>query len=245
MYYADVVTALGDLLQYPITNTNTANPSSNTDFNNILPRAFEYAEGRVYRELDFVANRTIDNSTTLTANSRSVTLPTASNYFVIQSVNAISPAGSTAAAGVRNRLELVSNDFMDYAYPTEQNTTYNSIPSYAAFINTTTMIVAPTPNANYGLEYIGIIRPLLLSYLNTSNYITISYPDLYIAACMVFLSGFQRDFGAQSSDPNAAQSWESQYMTLKTSAFEEEQRRKIQSTNWSSYSATPLSAPRA
>lgn len=244
MLYSDVTTALGDLLQYPITSAASATPSSSADFNNILPRCFEYTEGRIYRELDFIVARTFDTSTNLTANTRTVTLPTVTQFFVIQGVNAISPAtAATPAQGKRNRLELASNDFIDLVWPIEQGGTLNTLPQYAVLFNTTTMIVAPTPDANYPLEFIGIIRPALLAYNNTSNYITLSYPELYIAACMVFMTGFQRDFGAQSDDPKMAMSWESTYQTLKSSALEEEQRRKTQSTNWSPYSKAPLSQP--
>lgn len=274
MLYADVVTALGDLLQYPITNTNTATPSTDNNFNNILPRAFEYTEGRIYRELDFVANRTVDSSTNLTANSRTVALPSITKFFVIQGVNVISSIGSATyvtetgsqtyvsedgtttyvtetstlpmpAAGIRNRLEMISKDVMDIIWPLEQGgPLYNTLPTYACLLNTSTLLVAPTPDQNYVLEYTGIIRPSLLAYNNTSNYITVSYPELYIAACMVFMSGFQRDFSAQSGDKDMPMSWENLYQTLKESALLEEQRRKFQSTNWSPYSATPLSNPR-
>ncbi len=61
---------------------------------------------------------------------------------------------------------------------------------------------------------------------------------------MVFMSGYQRDFGAQATDPQLAQSWDTQYKDLFKSCMEEEQRRKIQGTNWSAYSSTPLSMPR-
>ena len=34
------------------------------------------------------------------------------------------------------------------------------------------------------------------------------YPELLLCACMVFASGYQRDFGAQAEDPQKAVSWE-------------------------------------
>jgi hypothetical protein len=243
MMYSDVTTALGDLLEYVIVTPTSATPSNDTNFNNIIPRAFEYTEGRIYRELDFVSCRTIDFSTNLTANSRTATLPTATSFFVVQGVNVITPVGAMSPqAGTRNRLEPVSTDFIDSIWPTEQSS-LNTVPEYSALLNATTLIVAPTPDQNYMLEYVGIIRPMLLSATNTSNYITLSYPELYIAACMIFLSGWQRDFSAQSGEKDTPMSWENTYQTLKQSALEEEQRRKTQSTGWSPYSAAPLSTP--
>ena len=47
------------------------------------------------------------------------------------------------------------------------------------------------------------------------------------AASAIFLMGYQRDFGAQSDDPAAAQSWENQYEKLLMGANAEEMRRKF------------------
>lgn len=244
MQYSDWTTALGGLLQYPIIAAATSAPSSNTDFNNILPRAIDYTENRITRDMDLLATRVVDSSTALTANSRTVTLPTANTFFVIQGVNVITPYTATPATGYRNRLQMTSKDFIDIIWPTEQGGLLNTVPQYAALLNTTTMIVAPTPDQNYPLEYTGVIRLVQMSAGNPTNYITLSYAELYLAASMIFMSGFQRDFGQQSDDPKVAQSWENQYQTLLKSASEEEQRRKNQGPNWSSFSATPLSSPR-
>lgn len=243
MLYSDFTTALGDLLQYPITNSASATPSDNVNFNNILPRCIEYTEGRITREMDLLAARYTDATTALTANSRNATVPSTNPFFVIQSVNVITPFTATAATGKRNRLDWVSKDFIDVAWPTEQGGVLNTVPQYCHLFNPTTLIVAPTPDAAYPLEYTGTGRLTPLSASNTSNYITNSYPDVYLAAAMIFMSGFIRDFGAQSDDPRMAVSWESQYTTLMKSAMDEEQRRKIQSTNWSAYSPAPLSNP--
>lgn len=240
MIYSDVVTALGVLLVVPITNAAAAAPSSNTDFNNFLPRILEGGEQRIYRELDFLATRQEDVSVTLSTTSRNATLP-ASN-IVLQSANVITPAGSSPSTGKRNPLEIVSKEFIDQTWPSEA--IGKTVPRYVAQLSATQVIVAPTADQTYKLETTGIFRPAPISSTNTSTYISLVYPDLFLFACMVVGCGYQRDFGQQADDPKISMSWESMYQTAKMSSLSEEQRRKTQSTNWSSYSETPLSTPR-
>lgn len=241
MIWSDLTTALGDLLQYTITDATSQTPSDNTDFNNILPRITEAAEQRIYRELDFLATREEDHTTTLSTSSRNFTLPTA--IIILQSANVITPASTAPVSGTRNPLFLVSKEFIDQVWP--QEGIDNAIPQYVAMLSNTTGIVAPTADQTYELEITGIFRPDPISATNTSTYISANYPDLFLYACMVFATGFQRDFGMQPTDGAAmAVNWEQQYQTAKASTLEEEQRRKSQSTNWTPFSTTPLSAPR-
>ena len=240
MQWSDVTTALGDLLVVPITSAASQTPSSNTDFNNILPRITEAAEQRIYREIDFLATREEDHSVTLSTSSRGFTLPTA--IIILQSASVITPASTAPASGTRNPLLIVSKEFIDNVWPTEL--TGNTVPKYLALISATAGIVAPTADQTYELECTGIFRPTPISASNTTTYLSLNYPDLFLYACMVFGCGYQRDFGAQSDDVKMAQSWEAQYQIAKTSTMEEEQRRKSQSTNWSPFSKTPLSSPR-
>lgn len=244
--YSDLTTALGDLLVVQITSAGSATPSNDTNFNNILPRIIDDAENRIYRELDFLYARKTDSSTSLTANSRIATLPTATNFIVMQGVNVITPASTQPAAGTRNRLLLISSDMMDIIWPTEQDPSLNTVPQYATLLNTGELLVAPTPDAAYVLEYTGIYRPAQMSSSNTTTYLGTTYPDLYLAACMVFGMAYQKDADLPANAPPGQDvtKWENMYQERKKSAIEEAQRQKSQSTNWSPYSQTPLSTPR-
>jgi len=73
-----------------------------------------------------------------------------------------------------------------------------------------------------------------LSSLNTTTYLTQHLSDLFFAACMCSIAGYQKDFGAQSDDPRNAVSWEQQYAQRLNSANKEEMRRKFQSGDWTS-----------
>lgn len=239
--YSGLTTALGDLLQIGITDASSPTPSPSVDFNNILPNIIGDAENRIYRELDFLATRTPNSSLSFAINNRSLTIPP--TFLIVQGVSAITPALATPVNGTRNRIELVSLDVLDTIWPQEVGTGATGIPQYGAMLNATTLIVAPTPNAAYIAEFTGIFRPDAMSSTNTTTYIGDTYPDLFLAACMVFATGYQRDFGSQADDPHMAVSWEALYQARKSSVMEEEQRRKGQSTGWSPYSPAPLSTP--
>jgi hypothetical protein len=243
--YTDLTTALGELMVVTITNSASATPSNDTNFNNILPRIIDAAEQRIYRELDFLYDRTTDSSTMLTANSRSATLPTANIFVVVQKINVITPAGAAPAAGTRVPLEFLSKDALDIIWPIEQGGSANTVPQYYNLLNTTTLLVAPTPDQNYTLEYTGITRPAAMSSTNTTTYLGTTYPDLFLNACLVFGMLYQKDADLPQGAPPGADvtKWENEYQKAKTSVLEEIQRQKGQSTNWSPYQQTPLSTP--
>ncbi len=240
MLYSDFVTELGVLLVVPVTSATSATPFDDTDLNNYLPRIIEGAEQRIYRELDFLNTRETTSSTTLSTSTRQFTMPT--GVIILQSANVVTPSSTAPTAGTRVPLEITSVDFINSVWP--QESFFKNVPEYVAMLSDTVGIVAPTADNAYTLEITGIFRPAPLSFSNTSTYITLNYPDLMSYAAMVLAAAYQRDYGASSDDPQKAVSWESMYQTAKQSALDEEQRRKSQSTNWSPYSAAPLSTPR-
>ena len=242
--YSDLTTALGGLMVVTITSPSSATPSNDTSFNNILPRIIEAAEQRIYRELDFLYDRTTDSSTALTSNVRTVALPTAKIFVVVQGVNFITPYTATPTTGTRNRLEIVSKDFLDIIWPQEQSSS-NGPPQYGALLDNSTLIVAPTPDAAYPLEVTGITRPAAMSASNPTTYLGTTYPDLFLNACMVFGMLYQKDADLpQGAAPGAdVTKWEGEYQKAFKSVMDEIQRQKGQSTNWSSFQQAPLSNP--
>lgn len=118
------------------------------------------------------------------------------------------------------------------------------MPTSYAMISQSEIIVGPWPDAGYIVEVIGTQRPTPLSATNTTTFLSTNLPDLFIAASMVFASGYQKNFGAQADDPKMGASWENQYQLLKASANVEEFRKKLQATGWSSQMPSPLTPPR-
>lgn len=222
--YQDVVTAWVVLLQ------EAPSPyTPPTDFNTLLPRAIEYAENRIYRKLIFLAERKTNSTLTFTAGSRTLNIATLSpQALVVEGVAAILPAGDVPAAGTRAQYFVSSLDTIDSVWPQESVTaapTAVDFPSWAMKDNVT-IVVQPTPDQNYTVELTAIFPPTSLSSSNTSTYLTLVYPELFIAAGMVYWTGYQRDYGASSDDPQFAVSWESQYLKLEAEAEAEERRRR-------------------
>lgn len=211
--------------------------STTTQFQTMLPGLIDYAELRIYRELDLLSTIVRDSSSALTANNRNFTLPTASGRFVtVQGVNVITPVSTAPDSGTRNPLSPKSRDYLDFVW---NNASGATVPRCFAMITDQTLIVGPWPDNSYTVEVIGTIRPAALTSSNTTTFLTTYLPDLFIAAGMVFASGYMRNFGAQSDNPQQAQSWEGQYQTLKASANLEELRKRFASFGWTSHQDVP------
>jgi hypothetical protein len=241
--YDAVVESLQNLCEVPLNN-------SDTEFQNILPRAFEYADNRIYRELDLLTTTVATVGSAFTAGDGRLNVPT--QFMSVRYVNVLTPASTSGDAGTRYPMERVSPEFMDFTWPTASATSGSpSTPTKYCFYGTTgtsafsstgalTMRVAPAPSTAYVAEFIGPVRPSILSMSNPNTILTTRFPDLFIAACMVFLSAYQRDWGGQSADPQASQSWEGQYSKLREGAMVEVERQKSQSTGWSTITPSVL-----
>lgn len=198
-----------------------------------LPGCIDYAEQRIYRELDLVYTTQRVAQTNLTPNSRAYTLPnpsTEQRFFVVQSINVITPAGATATTGTRNILVPVSIKLIDFLYPTDAAPTSPSVPVVYAMVTDQSIRVGPSPDAAYLVEITGTYRPNPLSVTNTTTFLSSYLPDLFMAASMVYGSGFMRNFGSQGDDPKMSTSWEGQYQILLSSANNEETRRRFNTT---------------
>lgn len=220
------------------------------DFANTLPSAIAYAEGRIYRDCVFLAQRTQNPIPGLvfTAGSRELDLSTANPpVLVVEGVAMITPVGAaSAAAGTRQPFDLASLDVIDIMWPQESvtlNPANLQSGRMAAMKDDHTLVVAPTPDAAYKAEITGLVQPEPLSATNTETYVSRIYPDLLIPAGMIFISGFLRDFGAQSEDPRTGLSWEGVYRGQLPGVQAEEQRRRTQGTGWSPNTPTPLANP--
>ena len=229
--YATYKTALATLSVVPETDPNWLS---------ILPDAIEYAELRIYRDLDLLSTVQVNTSFSTASGSSKVAL-TQGTFVTLQNVNVITPAGTTNPdLGTRVPLLPVSKEYIQYAWPSSTNA---GVPSYFAMIDERTFSLGPWPNASYTLEIVGTVRPETLSASNTTTFISQYLPDLFLMASMIFISGYQRNFGRQSDDPQMAQSYESQYQALLKGATVEEYRKKFSASGWTSISPSPVATP--
>lgn len=225
--YATYKTALATLSVVPETDPNWLA---------ILPDTIDYAELRIYRDLDLLSTVRADTSFSTTTNSSKVQL-TQGTFVTLQNVNVITPSGTTNPdSGTRVPLLPVSKEYIQYAWPSASNA---AVPQYFAMIDERTFSLGPWPNANYTLEIIGTYRPETLSSTNTTTFISQYLPDIFLMASMIFISGYQRNFGRQSDDPAMSQSYESQYQALLSGATVEEYRKKFAASAWTSLSTSP------
>lgn len=237
-------------LNYGTYVSQTANlmviSSADANFTTMLPGMIDYAEQRLYRELDPLYAQTTDATTTVSSGDRNFTLPGSSNviagaFLTVDQINIITPATATSSNGTRNPLIPTSREFIDTVYPSGQTVT--AVPIYYAMANPEVAIFGPAPDQAYTAEVIGLQRPAALSSGNSSTYLTNYYPDLFIAASMVFAFGYMRDFGRESDTPQSGASWEAQYQLLLKSALSEQARSKFESEAWTSNSPASQATP--
>lgn len=208
-------------------------PTTDPNFQTLIPQMITYAENRIYRDLDLLSTVQTYNQAATASGVRTVSIPSGT-FVTIQNVNALTNTNN------RNPLLPVTKEFLDNVWGTSTGST---LPKYFALLNDTTLIFGPWPDAIYPLEIIGTIRPDSLSASNTTTFISLYLPDLFIMASMVFISAYQRNFGRQSDDPQMAMSYEAQYQTLLKGATVEEFRKKFESVGWTSMSPSPVAAP--
>lgn len=215
--YTTYVTAL---------STEMVVPSTDANFNAILPTIITNAELRCYRELDLVDATVRDSSATLALSTRNFTLPTSIGTFIVcEQLNVITPAGTTnPEAGTRNPLIPVSIDTLDFLWP---STSGSTLPTYFSMIDQDMAIVGPFPDQTYTIEVVGTVRPASLSTAVVTTPLSVFFPDLFLAASMVEAAAYQRNFGAMADDPKAAMSWEAHYQALIKDAKTEEARKKF------------------
>ena len=208
-----------------------------------LPQCITYAENRIYRDLDLLSTVTATPGFSCAVGSRQITWPMA-QFVTVQEINVITPVGvSDPNAGTRVNLLPTTKVFLDTVYPSPSTV---GVPFYMAMLNQNTALIGPWPDQNYAVEIVGTVRPDSLSSSNQSTFISLYLPDLFLAASMVFISGYQRDFALSTSQPNDPQmpvNWESPYEKLKTSAMIEEARKKFEAGGWTSMSPAAVATP--
>ena len=229
MIYADYVLTMQNLL--------VIDSPTNAEFVQILPSMIAYAENRIQADLDLVATVTSD-TVQLTTGKRTVDIPDC--IFIVNSLNVVTPSATRPDSGDRVTLQRLSVEAMNWMWPEASVT---SVPVNYAVLNDQTAILGPPPDAAYKAEFYGIFKLTPISATNADNYISINLPEVLTAASMVYGSGWQRDFGAQTGDPQASQSWEAQYQLLLKSQTVQAYRQYARSSAWTPFTPAPLATP--
>ncbi len=222
------------------------------NFLEIAPSMIDYAELRIYRDLDLMFTSTSIHGPTvgLAAGNRNLTFPmtlpdNSGSIVVTEQLNLILPVGiNNPDDPTASRVQLlpVTKEFLDAVYGS--NATANrGQPKYFAPFNENLFLVGPVPDDAYSIEVVATYRPNSLSVSNSPTFISQYLPDLFIMASMIYISAYQRNFGRQSDDPQMAQSYEGQYKALLQGAMVEEARKKFEGPGWTSQSPAPVASP--
>lgn len=221
--------------------TQTTDPN----FQAILSAMIDNAELRICQDLDLLSNQQANTTFACMAGKSSLTIPPASSgqpvFVTIEDVNIITLAGtSNPDQGTRNPCLAVSKEVIQNLWP---SSTGASVPNKFAVLGQFSLLFGPWPDQNYSLEIIGTTRPASLSAANPSTFISLNLPHIFIAASMVYISAYQRNFGRMSDDPQMATSWEGYYKTMLGSSSVEEARKKFEGPAWTAKSPATFATP--
>lgn len=225
--YSTFVAELANLTEFQPTDP---------DFLANLPSAINYAEDRINRELNLLSTMTSNNSLVLTPNDRTLDISSL-NINVLSQVNIVSAPGDV----IFSTCTPVTKSFLDAVYDSAASA---GLPSNFAMLTDKVILFGPFPDGDYRVEVTGTIWVPPLSQSNNTTWISTYLPDLMLAASMIWMAGFMRNFGSQADDPQMAMSWETQYGKLRDSASVEDARRRFASAGWTSQMPTPVTPPR-
>src|SRR5215475_762926 len=107
MTYDEVVSQLKTMLAVSLNDDDS-------NFTRIIPGMMLYADGRIFRDIPFLAQK-ITQPVTLTALDREFSLP--SNVRVLRAVNVCTPSGPIVFTSKRNPLDRISVEALDFFWP--------------------------------------------------------------------------------------------------------------------------------
>jgi|SRR5215472_4770747 len=214
----------------------------------IMPACINSAEERIQADLDLLGTRVQDDTGVTTPNRKQFVLPNeVGTFIVVEQVRMIFNPPPGAFNGVYGPPLLpTTKDLIDSCYPSENAVTFPSIPLYWCPIDQATLSLGPPPDQRYYMSVFGTMRFNPLTAKSGPTFLSTQFANLFLAAEMIFISAFQRNWSARSDDPAMGRNWTDEYAKLLASRQVEEARKKLQSGgSWSSRFPTPLASPAA
>ena len=236
--YSSFVSALAEHL---VMNTTDA------DFLAILPSIIDAGELRIYRDLDpLFTRRSHQSNIGLTGTATDAILYLPGETIDVRDIWIHIPgAFGTQRVRLDRRDESWINDFWPDRTLKAMPRFYSVIGGdYGPQVSCMALLIAPVPDQTYTLTMNDIFRPAALSASNTTTFLSLQYPDLFLYSCLIYASGWQKNYGSTSDDPQNAVSWREQYDKALSGARTEEGRRKGRMwVDRASQSAPPITAP--
>jgi hypothetical protein len=206
-------------------------PEDDADFGAMMPDFANFGELRIYRDMPELLGENEEVAANFTINNREIAVPV--SMFLVKGLAFVS-------AGATTPLQNVSKEFIDMIWPTRATT---GTLQYWANLDDDKLIVAGTPTTAFGAVFTGLVREDPLGEGNPETYLSVTYPDLLFSSCMIYATGYQRDYGQQADDPKMAVSWESMYNKLLPGVIAQEERKSSRGPGWTAHAPTPLATP--
>lgn len=194
-------------------------PATNAAFTAYIPTVIDMAEQRMYRDLDLINTIIVNNAGVTTPNQRAFTTPIV--FVDIQEVNILNSGTRVSQCTKLSRIAI------NRLYPNDA-AVLGTVPNRWAPLTDQTILLAPSPPSAFNVEVIGTVRPVPLSNDNSTTYLSLNLPDLFLAASMVAATAYKQDWGSNKDNPQMALSWEDYYTKNISAAQNEETKRKYQ-----------------
>lgn len=205
------------------------------DFDAMMDDILNFGELRIYRAIPELLGENTRLPSVFTLGSREIAIPVA--MFSVKGL-------SFTTGGVTTPLLPVSMEFIDNIWPARATViTATSQLQYWTPKDNDTVLVAGTPAAGYTAEFFGLVREDPLSSTNPETYLSEKYPDLLLASCLMYAFGYERDYGSQADDPQAAMSWKGVFGELLPGVITQEERLAGRGPGWQNQAPTPLATP--
>jgi hypothetical protein len=229
--YASWLEGVNSILEFDLVDPTSATPFGTDQINQFMPRAIEFAEQSVYRDLDLLATRVTDSSGVTTGSSRTFTLPTDIGRFIV-----LEQVSLTVGDQRQAPLLPVSKDALDAFWPSDTPPGTPSIPTMWCPVDQVSILLGPAPDAAYTVNCFGTQRPQALSSTNVTTLLTLYEPDLFFAGTMIAWADFQRD-------TEMAGAWQAVYQQKLQSVNVESFRSKLMSQGWTTRLPSPIASP--
>jgi hypothetical protein len=244
--YNAYVQTIGSMAVATVQETSGVYSFVDAPLQQVLPQMLNYAELRVQRDVDLLQARSA-NQYTAAASATLLQIPI-NDFLTVETIENLTSGDAPMTPVSR---ELIQNCYSGTAGTTQSRFFAMYGDTFGDGGNTNiNILLGPACSSSQTFNVTGIIRlPSLAQFASAgpadTSYTFISefLPDLLVMASMIFISAFQRNFSADSDDPNMGQTYEKQYKALLAGALGEENRRKQMGSAWTAYSTPPTATP--
>lgn len=186
-------------MNYTELSTRIVAYTENPNLANLLDTFLDFAESKIYREIDFKHSR-LTKTSALTANDPQLTLPT--DCYVVRSLQVLT--GTSRAFLLPKDLSFINEYWPDR--------TLTGTPKFYAWMDNSKLMLAPTPASASSVEMTYSTRPAVMSASNATTTLGDRFPTLMFCGVMLEALAYQKGEVAQlDGTPESPGYWERAY----------------------------------